>query len=227
MSKPDGERACKPAPATARPGLDPESRAWLDALHAHGPAREDAVQRLHAFLLRATRFQVGRRAGRPQLRGEEIDDVAGEAADDALVTILAHLHEFRGASRFTTWACSFAILEASLALRKRIWKGRELPVDPESWPSLAESIPGPDEEVEQLELLHALRAAVHEVLTDWQREVFVAVALNGIAIDVVAARRGSTRGAVYKALHDARRKLRQHLGMSAQAEVDTPLPARR
>jgi RNA polymerase sigma-70 factor (ECF subfamily) len=221
MSHSGGERACRAARAKAKAqsGLDPDSRAWLQALHAGGAAHEEALQRLHAFLLQAARYQLGRRAGRPQLRGEEIDDVAGEAADDALVTILAHLDEFRGASRFTTWAYRFAILEVSLALRKRGWKRRELPLDDKSWPSPAESTDGPEKELEQLELLHGLRGALDEVLTDWQREVFVAVALNGVPIDLVATRRGSSRGAVYKALHDVRRKLREHLEMNPKAAV--------
>ena len=197
--------------------LDPESRAWLDALRADGAAREEAAWRLHAFLLHAARFQLGRRALGPQLRGEAIDDVAAEAADDALVTILAHLEEFRGASRFTTWACKFVILQASVALRKRMWKGRELPVDGDLWRSLAPSAAGPEEQVEQRELLQALRRAVDQLLSERQREVFVAIALNGVPVDVVAASRGCTPGAVYKTLHDARRKLRAQLELKTSA----------
>ena len=191
--------------------LDPESRAWLDALRSEGASHEEAVQRLHTLLLKAARFRVGRCATWQRLRGEAVDDVAGEAADDALVTILAHLDDFRGASRFTTWARRIALVEASLALRRRIWKGRELPMDDDSWPPTAVAVGGPDEEVERLELLHAVHGAVDEVLTDWQREVFLAVALNGASIEAVAAARGTTRGAVYKALHDARRKLRERV----------------
>jgi RNA polymerase sigma-70 factor (ECF subfamily) len=203
---------------------DREARLWLDALRGEGTAREEAVKRLHAFLLRAARFQIGRRASSSQLRGEELDDVAAEAADDALVTILAHLGEFRGASRFTTWAYRFAILEASDALRKRTWKGREFPFDGD-WSRLGPYTAGPDEQFEQRELLQALRRAVEQVLSEQQREVFIAVALNGLPIDVVAAGRGSTPGAVYKALHDARRKLRARLEPSASGTISTS-PAR-
>jgi RNA polymerase sigma-70 factor (ECF subfamily) len=156
------------------------------------------------------------------LRGERIDDVATEAADDALVTILARLEEFRGASRFTTWACKFVILESSFALRKRSWKGRELPWDGDWW-RLVPIAPGPAEEAERLELLQAIRRAVGEVLTERQREVFVAVALNDVPIDIVAARGGCTRGAVYKMLHDARRRLREQLdGLSVAATAGRP-----
>jgi RNA polymerase sigma-70 factor, ECF subfamily len=202
-------------PVSAGPRLDPDSRAWIEALRSEGSAREGAVKRLHGLLFRAARFQLASRASGPQLRGEGIDDVATEAADDALVLILAHVEEFQGASRFTTWACKFAILEASAALRKRIWKGRELPVDSEGRRLLALSVPGPEEQVEQLELLHALRCAIDETLTDRQRDVFVAIAVEGAPIELVAARLRSTRGSIYKTLHDARRKLSTQLELRA------------
>jgi RNA polymerase sigma-70 factor (ECF subfamily) len=209
------------ASTPAEPRYDRESRLWLDALRGEGAAREEAATRLHAFLLRAARVQLRRRASSSQLRGEELEDVAAEAADDALVTILAHLEGFRGASRFTTWACRFAILAASDALRRRVWKARELPLDGD-WSRLGPFVAGPEHEVEHLELLQALRRAVEQVLSEHQREVFVAVALNDVPIDIVAARRGSTRGAVYKALHDARRKLRARLELSANGTISTP-----
>lgn len=190
--------------------LDPDSRAWVDALSATGALHDDAVARLHVLLTRAARFQLSRRASRHRLRGETIADLATEAADDALVAVLARLHDFRGASRFTTWASKFAILEASVVLRRRVWKEREVTLGGdgvlEAAPAFAD-----EEKREQRELLAALGVALAEVLSDRQRVVFVAVALNGVPIDVVAERLGSTRGAVYKTLHDARRKLREHL----------------
>jgi len=208
-----------PAPAAGaglRPLLDPDSRAWLAALTGTGAAREEAVARLHALLVRAARFQLSRRASRLRLRGESVADLATEAADDALVAVLAHLHDFRGASRFTTWASKFAILEASVVLRRRTWKEREVTLDGDGFLEATPALPD-DEQREHRELIHSLRAAVTEVLTDRQREVFVAVALNGVPIDVVADRLGATRGAVYKTLHDARRKLRTRLELPGGA----------
>ncbi len=191
--------------------LDAESRAWLDALRAGGDAGRDASGRLHALLLSAARFQLWRRATPYDLRGETLDELATEAANDAFVAVLAHLDDFRGASRFTTWAYKFAILHASVSLRKRMWKGRELPLDGEGWQRLALTVGAPDERLEHLELLGELKVAVETTLTERQRDVFVAVALNGVPIDVVAARFSTTRGAIYKSLHDARRKLRTAL----------------
>jgi RNA polymerase sigma-70 factor (ECF subfamily) len=197
---------------TTAPLLDAESRDWLRALRAGEPGREEAVARLHALLLRAARFEVARRRpGLPHLRGGELDDIALEAADDALVSVLRRLDTFRGLSRFTTWAYKFALLEAAVKLRKRAWQGRELPLEPESWALFAADGLAPEAEAEQRELLGAIQAAIAEVLTPYQRRVLVALALNGVPIDVLAERTGTTRGALYKALHDARRKLRRHL----------------
>ena len=147
----------------------------------------------------------------PHLRGDELDDIALEAADDALMSVLARLDDFRGASRFTTWVYKFALLEAAVRLRKRAWQGREMPLEPETWSVFASTGLLPEAEVEQGELLTTLQRAIGEVLTPHQRRVLVALALNGVPIDVLADRLSTTRGALYKTLHDARRKLRAHL----------------
>jgi RNA polymerase sigma-70 factor (ECF subfamily) len=203
-----------PAPApSSLADLDPESREWLASLRADGTTRDDALVRLHALLLRAARFEVARRRPTlPHLRGDELDDIATEAADDALMSVLKRLDDFRGASRFTTWVYKFALLEAAVKLRKRAWQGREVPLEPESWSVLASGALEPDAEAEQTELLSTLERGINTVLTPHQRRVLVALALNGVPIDVLAERLNTTRGALYKTLHDARRKLRAHLG---------------
>jgi RNA polymerase sigma-70 factor, ECF subfamily len=137
-----------------------------------------------------------------------------------LVSVLARLDDFRGTSRFTTWVYKFALLEAAVKLRKRSWQGREVPLEPETWSLFTSAGIEPDEEVEQTELLTSLQQAIAEVLTPHQRRVLVALALNGVPIDVLAERLSTTRGALYKTLHDARRKLRRHLdeqGLSVDA----------
>ncbi len=208
----------------SEPNGDLESRRWLAALRADGSGRDEAVGRLHALLVRAARFEVARRRrALPQLRGDELDDIALEAADDALVAILARLGDFRGASRFTTWAYKFALLEAAVKLRRRAWQGREMPLDAESWASIPSDGPAPDQHAEHAEVLVALRAGIDDALTPHQRRVLVALALNGVPIDVVAERLGTTRGALYKTLHDARRKLREHLarrGLAVDSWLD-------
>jgi RNA polymerase sigma-70 factor (ECF subfamily) len=199
-------------PPPPAPLLDGESREWLRSLHAQGATRDEAVGRLHALLLRAARFEVAkRRPSLPHLRGDELDDIANEAADDALMSVLRRLDDFRGASRFTTWVYKFALLEAAVKLRKRAWQEREVPLEPETWSLFSTAGLEPDAELEQSELMSALQAAIGDVLTPHQRRVLVALALNGVPIDVLAERLNTTRGALYKTLHDGRRKLRRHL----------------
>jgi RNA polymerase sigma-70 factor, ECF subfamily len=210
-------------PAAAEPAppqrlLDQESREWLDSLRSLGPRRDEAIARLHALLLRAARFEaIRRRPTLPHLRGGDLDDIAMEAADDALMSVLARLDDFRGASRFTTWVYKFALLEAAVKLRKRAWQGRELPLESEAWSLISSDRQTPAEEAEQSAVINTLQRAIQEVLTQHQRHVLVALALNGVPIDVLAERLGTTRGALYKTLHDARRKLRKHLTDSGLA----------
>jgi RNA polymerase sigma-70 factor, ECF subfamily len=194
-------------------GLDPESRRWLTALRTDGPAREVATAELRELLLGAARHEVARRrATMSYLRGGDFDDLAHQAANDALVSILGKLDDFRGDSRFTTWAYKFALLEAAVKLRRRQWQGRELPLTPERWELLADAGASPQANSEQGELLARLGEAITTELTSRQREVLVAVAVDGVPIDVMAERLDSTRGALYKTIHDARRKLRASLG---------------
>ena len=213
-----------PAKPSLPPDLDEESREWLRDLHGQGTVRDGAVTRLHALLLRAARFEINRRrATLPHLRGDDLDDLAQQAADDALVSVLRRLDDFRGASRFTTWVYKFALLEAAVKLRKRAWQGREIPLEEDAWNAFADSGMEPAALAEQSELVETLRNAIDDVLTTHQRRVLVALAIDGVPIDVLADRLETTRGALYKTLHDARRKLRAHLeasGLSPDALLE-------
>jgi RNA polymerase sigma-70 factor, ECF subfamily len=193
----------------APPLLDVESREWLHDLRAGGAAADEAVARLHALLLRAARFEVTRRShGLPHIR--DTDDVAVEAAADALQSVRARLDDYRGDSRFTTWAYKFAVLETSVKLRRRAWQGRELPTASAAMELFVDTSLEPAAALEQRELLRALQDGIAR-LTPHQREILVALALDGVPIDVLADRLGSTRGALYKTLHDARKSLRRHV----------------
>jgi RNA polymerase sigma-70 factor, ECF subfamily len=192
--------------------LDAESREWLDRLDPHGRGRDAAIADLHALLLKAARFEIGRRrAAHPHLRGNDFDDLAHQSADDALLAVLAKLGDFRGDSRFTTWAYKFALLEAAVKVRRRAWQGREIPLAPERWEALPGAGSTPQQGAEAAELLSAVREAIAQDLTSHQRTVLVAVVLEGVPIDVLADRLGTTRGALYKTIHDARRRLRAAL----------------
>jgi len=175
----------------------------IEALRA---GHQHAQAELHALLLRAARFELHRRRGLPY---DEAEDLAAQAANDAMVAVLRKLDTFRGQSRFTTWAYKFALLEAGVKARRRAWHGREVPLEDMT---AADGAPSPHQRAEEAELLRAVRDAMRTELTDHQRTVFIALALNGVPIDVLAERLGSTRGALYKTLHDARRKLRAAIG---------------
>ena len=181
----------------------------LARLRAGGLRHEEAIRELHELLLRAARFELGRRAGAlAHMRGEEREDLALQAADDAFVAIMGKLDEFRGDSRFSTWAYKFALYEAAVRVRRRAWQHREVVLDPDAWLTLGSGAAGPDEHARRSELLEAIRVLIQTELSERQREVLVALTIQEIPIDVLAERLGSTRGALYKTLHDARRKLR-------------------
>jgi RNA polymerase sigma-70 factor, ECF subfamily len=190
-----------------------ESRRWIERLRATGVERDTAQIELHALLLRGARFEVNRRrAASSQLRGGDFDDIAEQSADDALVAILGKLDDFRGESRFTTWAYKFALYEAAAHVRRRSWQAREITLTADAWPLIADDArPTPLQLVETTDRLEAVREAIEEVLSPHQREVLLALALNDVPIDVLAERLNSTRGALYKTLHDGRQKLRRAL----------------
>jgi RNA polymerase sigma-70 factor (ECF subfamily) len=174
---------------------------WVEDLT--GPRRAEAEQRLYALLLKAADFEVRRRAAASNLT--DIEDLVTQSADDALIAIRRKLHTYRGESRFTTWAYKFALYEAAAKTRKRAWRDRELPLETD-FPGRALH-----EQVETTELLQAITKGIEEHLTPHQKEVLVALAINGVPIDVLAERLDSTRGALYKTLHDARKNLRAYL----------------
>lgn len=199
-------------PATPGPPVDDASRHWLERLAPASPQREAAILELHALLVKAARFEVNRRRELlSHLRGDDHEDLAQQSADDALMAILRKLNQFRGESRFTTWAYKFALLEAGVKVRRRAWQGREIPLEDEGWAVLANVETPVQRHAEDAELLGALRDEIEQSLTAHQRDVLVAVTLNDVPIDVLAERFGSTRGALYKTLHDARQNLRAAL----------------
>jgi len=200
-----------PQPAAAA-GLDPESAEWLRALCDAGPQREAALTRLHELLVRIARGEVARRGPRLRITGPELEDLAYQAAADALLAITGKIGQFRGESRFTTWACKFVIFEVSAKIGRHFWRHPGVPLDAEDW----DRLPGrfgfePAQEAEWRDLLAALRRAVDTELTPRQRAVFVAIVLNDVPLDALVAELASSRNAIYKMLFDARRKLRSAL----------------
>jgi RNA polymerase sigma-70 factor (ECF subfamily) len=190
------------------PRLDDETR-WLTPLASAGPAHNHAVRELHGLLLRASAFEVRRRAAALGLTGSsELDDIANQAADDALLAVMSRLERFERRSRFTTWAYKFAIHTAGVAVRRHAWRDREPTAGSrESLERLASLADDPAEAAETRELLARVGAAIAR-LTAHQRDVLLALAVDGVPIDVLADRLSTNRNALYKTLHDARSRLR-------------------
>jgi RNA polymerase sigma-70 factor, ECF subfamily len=200
------------APPPARASLDGVSKDWVEGLQASGRRHEDCVSALHVMLLRVARHEVARRASGLQLRGPELEDIAQQATDDALMSIRAKVPGFRGESRFTTWAYRFVMFEVSTKMGRHFWRERRVSFDDDAWDRLPDArATGPDDHTLNQELFATLRRAVDEDLTALQRRVFVAIALNEVPMDAFARELGATRNAVYKTLFDARRRLRASL----------------
>lgn len=192
--------------------MDPDSRAWIDGLTSEGPDREDAIARLHTLMLKVARAEASRRSGWHGIRGPELDDLADQAADDAVVSILRKVTTFRGESRFTTWACAFAIHEVSGKFGRHVWRRDGVQLDEDGWDQVPARLGGGPEAVsDSRELVLVLRRAVEEELTPLQRRVFVALVVDAVPLDVLAVELGSNRNAIYKTMFDARRKVRAYL----------------
>lgn len=192
--------------------LDPASRRWLEQLKASAVVRDAAIGRLHALLLSEARHEVRRRTARvPHPSGRVLDDLAVQAADDALLAVLAKLDQFRGDALFTTWARRFAVLEVPGEIRRRLGRGREAPIEPDGWPPDPGAAEDFVRQIEVRDMVRALRDAIDQELTRHQREVLLELAVAQTPAKDLALRLGSTPGALYKTLHDARRKLRVRL----------------
>ena len=210
------------APALA-PALDEASLAWVEGLKGALTRNHACLARLHALLLRVARHETNRRSPSLSVSGQELEDVAHQAADDALMTIRAKVHDFRGESRFTTWAYRFVVYEVSTKMGRHFWRHRPTPLDQANWERLPDPLAVvPEQRAELGQTLAALRRAIEEDLTAHQRRVFVAVALNEVPMDAFAREIGSNRNAIYKTLFDARRKLRASLASAGYARPDAP-----
>lgn len=199
--------------------------AWLADLTDDGPAGQLALARLREVLVRASRHQVRRlRHLLPGAGAGELEDLAQQAANDALMAVLHRLGTFEGRSRFTTWAYKFGVFHAGAAVRRQAWRHREVPL-PDSL-TVVDAAPSPDAHAEAAQLAHAVREAINTELTPHQRRVALALLVEGVPIDVLADRLGTTRNALYKTLHDARQRLRAALidGGLLETRIDRSKP---
>ena len=207
--------------AAALAGLDAESAEWPRALACSGPRREEALAQLHGLLVRAAQREVRRRGPRLRITGPELDDLAHQAAADALVAIIDKLGQFRGESRFTTWAYKFVMFEVSAKIGRHFWRHPGVRLDAEDWERLPDRFGfDPAQEAEWRDLLAALHRAVDQELTARQRRIFVAIVLNNVPLDALVIELACNRNAIYQTLFDARRKLRAALAADGYLDDD-------
>jgi RNA polymerase sigma-70 factor (ECF subfamily) len=199
--------------------LDEESAAWLRRLGAGGGERQAAERELHARLVRIALAEVRRRSAGTPVTGPELDDVAHQAAGDAMLAILAKLGDFRGESKFITWAYRFVILEVSSKLGRHYWRNPPVALDAGQWERLPDRLGiDPARYAESAGIVAEVRRVVDDELTAHQRRVFVAIVVDGIALDALAAKLGLQRNALYKVIFDARRKIRRALAANEHLE---------
>ncbi len=193
---------------------------WLAALRQAEPARQaEALADLRQRLQRSVFFYLSQ--DRSDLRGlatQELMQMAEDLAQDATLRVMDNLDNFRGESRFTTWANKIAIRLAISDLRRARYRDfslDELTADGDLLPSSARlaaaATPTPEKVAERDDVMEKIGLALKEALTERQYQALVAVALKGIPMDVLAERMGTNRNALYKLIHDARRKLKTHL----------------
>jgi RNA polymerase sigma-70 factor (ECF subfamily) len=190
---------------------------WLAELRTGSPGQEQAINDLRMYLLRAVLYFFSQNpGGLGQLAREEIEQVAQDLAQEALLTVLKHLDDFRGESKFTTWAYRFAINTSLVEARRRRWKNVSLEglLENAELPDFQfedETAQDPDLAVRQQEIWDIIRDTIERDLTPRQREVLTALAFEEVPMDVVTERLHTNRNAIYKMLHDARTKLKKTL----------------
>ena len=194
---------------------------WLAALR--GSEQDRAIGDLRAVMVRGLKVTFGGR-----VRG--LDETAEDFAQDALMKVLNNLDSFRGESRFTTWAQKVAVRVAYTELRRRRWRDVSLQETLERHAGaggepalLTDRASSPERETARKMMVETLQSFIAEELTDRQREAMVVVMFEGMALEEAAHRMDTNRNALYKLLHDARKKLKKRIeaeGLSPQEVLE-------
>jgi len=229
MTAPHPEDPVELSVANGRMPAAVEPVEWVRALSSSGVDRDRALKQLHLLMLRAARHQVTRmRTALPDPSPAAVEVLVNSAADEAMTALLSKLHTFEGRSRFTTWAFKFAVLQVASDVRRLQWQHREVELrdlDLESIPSADHD--GPQQRAEANDLANALARSMATVLTPHQRRVAIALLVDGVPIDVLAERLGTSRGALYKTVHDVRGRLRADLSSQGYLPLATARSADR
>ncbi len=199
---------------------DRTNEQWLAELRSDDvPVQTAVIEDLRKRLQRSIYFYLSQ--DRSDLRGlatQELEQMAQDLAQDATLRVMDNLDSFRGESRFTTWANKIAVRLAISDLRRARYKDfslDQLTADGDLLPIssriASNNEPTPEKVTERDDVMEKIEMAFKEALTEKQYQALVAVSLKGVPMDVVAERMGTNRNALYKLIHDARRKLKAHL----------------
>jgi RNA polymerase sigma-70 factor (ECF subfamily) len=178
---------------------------WVKLLQQSGPETDAAYSELRAFLVRGLQKAL---QGRPTAI-----ELAEDFAQDSMLHITRNLGQFRGESRFTTWALAIAIRVAFNEMRRSRWRDVSLDArmgaDGFAKAITDTSVDDPERSLARKEILEILDAALRE-LTPKQRQILIAE-LRGVPQEQLATRMGMTRNALYKLGHDGRKRMKQKL----------------
>ncbi|NDJ63108.1 MAG: sigma-70 family RNA polymerase sigma factor [Chloroflexi bacterium] len=198
---------------------DRTNEEWLADLRAVGDVQAEAVEELRARLQRGVFYYLSReRSDLADLSNNELTQMAQDMAQDATLRVLDNLDSFRGDSQFTTWATRIAVRVAISDLRRARYKDFSLDALTTegdllfaSNPVSGSKPPSPERSAERGDVLEKIETALQDVLTERQYQALLAVAVKNVPLEIVAEQMGTNRNALYKLVHDARRKLRTHL----------------
>lgn len=206
------------------------NQEWLQDLGSSGEGQVAAIEELRSILLRTAMYTFHRNLGDlAQFSQLEIQQLAEDCAQEALIALLKHLHDFRGESKFTTWAYKFAVNIALTMARRERWKSislddlDDIPIQSD-WPFVGDhSKSDPDLAAMRGEMWKIIRDVIVDELTEKQRLVLKWMVFDDVPMDVVVERVGTNRNAVYKLLHDARSKLKRSMlarGIGINESID-------
>ncbi len=198
------------------------NETWLAdlATTADKSVQEEAIEALRKRLQRGIYYYLSRE--RSDLIGqppEVLMQMSEDFAQDAVLRVLDNLNTFRGDSQFTTWAMKIASRVAVSELRRARYKDfslDDLTSEGEIMVRLSTSGNNarplsPERATEQEDVVSIISKGFAEVLTERQRMALEAVTLRGVPMDTVAEQMDTNRNALYKLLHDARKKLKSYL----------------
>jgi RNA polymerase sigma-70 factor (ECF subfamily) len=208
---------------TSEPEITPAKQttpAWWEVLLKDGESSsQETIEQLRLFVHRAIRRSIG---GRRESDFAFIEDVTQEAT----LRLLKCLDTFRGDCQFTTWATTVAVRVAFTELRHRRWKevslDQLLSRDGENAGSRYEPVTNPEvaaNNQQREQLVASLQEVMQRVLSQRQLTAINAE-LAGIPIHQLAEKLQTNPNALYKLLHDARKKLKQGLADMGISEQD-------